>query len=658
MRLLATLLTLMLALPALAATTDPVEGQAVTARLITAEDGVSGATLSAGLALEMEPGWKTYWRTPGQVGLPPELDWSGSQNIADIALSYPAPERFVAFDIENYGYGEEVVFPLAITLENPDAPARLAVEATLLVCAEICIPETVSLSLDLPVGGTVDRASADLLARWIERVPGETGFTPDAVHLDDTALTLRATAEAPLSDPQVFPEHGEFGAFGPPDIRVDGRTLWARLPVTGPGEGPLDVTLVDGERAMTFRADLATTAPAPPASGQGIWTILAFALLGGFILNAMPCVLPVLSLKLASALQARDRALAEVRLGFLAAASGVIAFFATLALVLIGLRAAGVAVGWGVQFQQPAFLAVMVVLMILFAASLWGLWEAPLPSGVASAMGRAGGTGLRGDFATGAFAAVMATPCSAPFIGTAVAYALTSGAGTTLAVFLAMGAGLALPYLAVAARPGLVRRLPRPGPWMASVKAVLGGLLALAALWLLSVLWASAGPWPAVAVAAVAVAVLAALSLRRRRAMVAGGGLAAAILAAILVPGGSAPDPVAGGDWVRFDPARIEAEVAGGEVVFVDVTADWCLTCKANKRLVLDSAPVTEALQRTVAMRGDWTRPDPQIASYLESHGRYGIPFNAVYGPGAPEGVALPEILTEAAVLEALAAVR
>ncbi|MEM7490147.1 MAG: protein-disulfide reductase DsbD domain-containing protein, partial [Pseudomonadota bacterium] len=574
-RILAFLLAV-LAMPALAAVSPPVRGQAVTATLLTAEDGVAGRTLSAGLRLQLDEGWKTYWRAPGEVGLPPQIDWSGSENVADVTLAYPAPTRFEAFEIQNFGYGEEVVFPLTVTLADGAAPARLDLTADILVCADVCIPETLALTLDLPLGGGIDAAQAGVLADWVARVPGgaETGIALDAVHLDETTLTVRAVSDTPFVAPDIFSEMGPYAAFDAPDLRLseDGRTLWAALPVLSPGEGALDLTIVDGSRAATLGAALAPAAPAPPAGGPALWWVLAVAALGGLILNLMPCVLPVLSIKLASALQSADRPLARVRAGFLASAAGVLAFFAALALALVALRGAGVAVGWGVQFQQPIFLAFVIGLMTLFAASLFGAFEITLGSTAMTGMARTEGAGgWRGDFATGAFAALMATPCSAPFIGTAVTYALTSGPAETLAVFLAMGLGLALPYLAVAARPSLIRRLPRPGRWMATLRIGLGLLMLGAVAWLLTVLAGAAGPRVATVIGGLALALLVALKLGRA-GPVAGAGLAALVLAAALVP----PAPVGRvaslvGIWQPFDRDRIAAEVAAGEVVFVDV---------------------------------------------------------------------------------------
>jgi suppressor for copper-sensitivity B len=386
------------------------------------------------------------------------------------------------------------------------------------------------------------------------------------------------------------------------------------------------------------------------------------ALLGGFILNLMPCVLPVLSIKLLGLVEHAGRPRGAVRATSLATASGVVASFLALAALLIGLKAAGIAVGWGLQFQQPAFLAAMIVLLTLFACNLWGFFEIGLP-GWAGSLGA--GTAdrrddnLAGNFAAGAFATLLATPCSAPFLGTAVGFALASGPLEILAVFAALGVGLALPYLLVAAVPATARLLPRPGRWMLTLRRALGLLLVGTALWLLWVLRAQAGDGAAMLVAVLVGAGGLLLRFARRpllrRAAVAAS-LLAAVPAAALFAGGAAPKGVSVEGWASFDRDAIDRLVAEGKTVFVDVTADWCLTCQVNKKLVLQTEAVRALLTRpdVVAMRADWTRPDERIAAYLRSFGRYGIPFNAVYGPGAPTGVALSELLTADEVVGAL----
>jgi suppressor for copper-sensitivity B len=305
----------------------------------------------------------------------------------------------------------------------------------------------------------------------------------------------------------------------------------------------------------------------------------------------------------------------------------------------------------------------MVVLLTVFACNLLGLFEIVLPWRVMDAAGRAGGgRSLWGPFGTGVFATLLATPCSAPFLGTAIGFALTQDDATTLAMFAALGLGFAAPYLLVAAFPALAQLLPRPGRWMIVLKAVLAVALLATALWLVTVLSVQIGVEGAVAIG-VLMAILALLFWLRRRLPRA---LAAPVLAgmAIVLTGAfAAPEvldrpgsePAASAEWVAFDEAAIRTRVAAGEVVFVDVTAEWCLTCKVNEALVLTTPAIVEALAGTAAMRGDWTSPDPAIADFLAAHGRYGIPFNIVYGPAAPAGIILPELLTEDSVLDAIA---
>ena len=406
-------------------------------------------------------------------------------------------------------------------------------------------------------------------------------------------------------------------------------------------------------------------APGRSLALLGWVALLAFA--GGIILNAMPCVLPVLSIKLSSALKLADGSPGRIRNGFLMTALGTLVFMWVLAAIVLALQAFGFAVGWGTQFQNPYFLVFLIVVLGLFAASLLGLFEFSLPAGLSTRLANSGGQGYLGDFATGTFAAILATPCSAPLLGTAVAFALTGSAYEVMIIFTSMGLGLALPYLIVAARPGMISALPRPGRWMLAVKLILGLLLAGTAAWLFWVLMGVSSARLALWVGVLlGLAILALGAGRWWRGGHLAGRLAPAsaglmITVALFLPAMVAvQDRTAvideSIDWVTFERAEIPRLVSQGQVVFVDVTADWCLTCKANKTLVLDRAPVVDALAsaRVVAMQADWTRPDPRIQSYLEANGRFGIPFNIVYGPAAPEGIPLSEVLTPTMVMEAL----
>lgn len=661
------------------------DSPALTARLITAENGIrpGARTVSAALSLALGEGWKTYWRSPGEVGFPPEIDWTGSKNLAAAEFQYPAPTRFRAFGIENFGYEHAVTYPIQLTVGDPGAALTLKARVSVLVCSDVCIPLHFDLTLSLPPGTGIDQTSAAEIALWAARVPVD-GNSSDIVLRsadltdDQGALVVELERPAGWQDPDIFPELGDGTAFGASDIRLspDNSLLWARLPVLSLADppSPLALTVTDSDSAVTFGEVPLGAVPAEPPftiappgreAAVLIWiALLAFG--GGLILNAMPCVLPVLSIKLSSALKVATGSHRRIRFGFLATAFGTLSFMWALAALVLGLQSLGYAVGWGTQFQNPFFLVFLILVLGLFAASLFGLFEIPLPTGLATRLAGPGRDGYVRDFATGAFAAILATPCSAPLLGTAIAFALTGSVLDVFVVFSAMGIGLALPYLIVAAQPRLIAALPRPGRWMLVVKAVLGALLLATAAWLFWVLSGVSSPVLAGWVAAALIAAILGFAASRwgfpmaRWAplfAVPAVGAALALPAFINVEERVAPRDEAV-DWVGFERAEIARHVSQGHVVFVDVTADWCLTCKANKALVLDREPVVDALASpaVVAMQADWTRPDPQIQTYLEANGRFGIPFNIVYGPAAPEGLPLSEILTPGAVMEALEA--
>ncbi len=649
-------------------------------RLVSAVSGVGQAeTVALGLHFTMQPGWKVYWRSPGSGGLPPAIDWSGSGNAGEARVAWPAPKRFDVLGIESFGYSDEVVFPIQLRLERPGEPARLSAAVDYLTCREICIPYQATLRLDLPAGPAAPSPEAEIVARYLERVPGD--GAADRLRIasvglagsgDARMLVAEVRTDRPLAKPDLFVETAIPVDFAAPSVTAipGGARLAARIggdPATIASLAGTDVTLtlVDGDRSLETRLAVgAAAAPAPSAVPASVWlAMLATALLGGLILNLMPCVLPVLSLKLLGVVDAGGRQRAEVRRGFLAASAGILFSFLVLAGAAVGLKSAGLAVGWGIQFQEPWFLAAMATVLALFAANLWGWFEIPLP-GFAQAAANAPHRGLAGHFLTGALAAILATPCSAPFLGTAIGFALSRGAAEIFAIFAALGIGLALPYLAVAAFPGAATRLPRPGPWMVTVRRVLALAMVATCIWLLWVLANQQGPWTAaglalvLALGALLIGPLARLPAAWRTSVAA----ATLILFAVaVVPRLSAPPvppPVAAADtqWRPFDRGRIAGLVGEGRVVFVDVTADWCITCQVNKKLVLTRGMVADWLAQpmVVPMRADWTRPDAEIARFLADHGRYGIPFNIVYGPGTPDGAVLPELLTEGAVTDAL----
>ena len=646
-------------------------------RLIAANPSVGAdETIWLGLQFELQPHWKIYWRSPGDAGYPPQVDWTGSQNLAGTAVAWPAPERFTVLGLETMGYENAVVLPVTARLAKPGEALQLRAALRYLTCEIVCIPYETSLALDLPAGAAPQGATGfgALIARYRAKVPGDgtaVGLRLEGASLETgpkPVLTLALAADPPLEHPDAFVEGPDGVSFGAPVMVLDNPAHpLLKLRAFGTAENlaalpnrDLVITVVDGNRAMET-ATIPVVA-APPPELAALLPMMLTALVGGLILNLMPCVLPVLSLKLLGAVGHAIGGSRALRRGFLATAAGILLSFLLLAGVMIALRGAGVSVGWGLQFQQPVFLAGMAALTTLFAANLWGWFEVPLPRFIADRAPSASFEGsLAGNVAVGAFATLLATPCSAPFLGTAIGFAFAGSGLDILVIFATLGLGLALPYLAVAAAPGVARWLPRPGHWMIVLRRILGAALVGTAAWLIYVLSAEAGDRVALSVGAALAALLVslgALEASRLRALGASLAIAVAVVAAAMSP--AAPDTSAteGTDalWQRFDRPRIAELVSEGKVVFVDVTARWCLTCQANKRFVLDQADVRGSLAApgTVAMAADWTRPDPIIAAYLKSYGRYGIPFNVVYGPSAPQGIPLSELLTPGEVLSAL----
>ena len=603
-----------------------------TARLVSAVQGTGDlATIPVALHIMLQPGWKTYWRSPGDAGYPLQIDVSGSTNVAEAKVAWPVPHRFQLFGLQTFGYGEEVAFPLMVTPVTTGSPVALRAKIRYLVCEQICVPQDGDLALDLPQGDATPTSYAPLVNRFASLVPksGERlGWSLERVAIDQQSqLVVDAKSTGEVFDaPDVIVEGAPQFYFGPPkvELSIDRQTARLYVPVERLGKGgelqdsDLILTLLDGDRGMeTIARPVPILAAASISSWISLLPILGIALLGGLVLNIMPCVLPVLLLKLTGVLDLTGREQAQLRGAFLSTAAGIVTSFLVLAAGLAALKLAGASVGWGIQFQQPAFLALMAIVCLVFAANVWGLFQVPMPAFVGrvavTSAARPGNEHAK-SFFTGVLATALATPCSAPFVGTAVGFALSRGTTEIFAIFLALGLGLALPYIVVAGAPQLVGFLPRPGRWMRWLKGVLGLTLVGTAIWLMSIIGVQTG----------------------------------------ILNAGAATR----GDsyWIAFEEAAITDYVADNKVVFVDVTADWCITCQANKKLVIDQQPVAGRLEdgSVVAMQADWTNPDPAIANFLGRHGRYGIPFDIVYGPGAPAGIVLPELLTAEAVNAAL----
>ncbi|MBS4076430.1 thioredoxin family protein [Ameyamaea chiangmaiensis] len=661
-----------------------------TATLITDSDSIApGARLGVALRLALRPGWHTYWLNPGDAGEAPTLDVSlgGGAKGTGGTIEWPTPRRILESGLMAYAYVDDVVLPLHVDATAadgaPDGDVTIKAHAAWLVCADVCVPEKADFALTLRHGAPGPSAQAPLFARAEAARPVASPFeaviTPDA-HLILSGHGLGADV---VRDAWFMPDQpGQIDQAAPQPLRLSGDHLslgLRRLDGVKP-DMPQAGVLVIRDRAGEERALTVTARPGAAPAGmdadatrhQGLWRAVLLAFVGGAILNLMPCVFPVLAMKALALARLGGAGQAAQRRSALLYATGVIVSFAILGGGLMALRVAGDAVGWGFQFQSPAFVTGIAWLLFVMALNLSGMFEITIGAG-----GGGVRSGALGDLMTGVLAVIVASPCTAPFMGVAIAAALGSSAVSGLLIFVAMGVGLAAPSLALAVAPALASRMPRPGAWMDILRQALAFPLLGTCVWLLWVASLQAGP--GVVVVALGGAVGLALAawlfgLGQRAAMRDGARgrvrtLRAAALGLVLgvislLPGlehraAAEQSPGSGmattATTTPFTEARLASLRASGQPVFIDMTAAWCITCLVNERVALSAPSVRAAFDaaHVAVLRGDWTNRDAALGAFLQAHGRDGVPLYVFYPPHG-EAQILPQILTPGIVLDAL----
>ncbi|GAB3522709.1 protein-disulfide reductase DsbD family protein [Photobacterium alginatilyticum] len=644
--------------------------------MLTGQSDPQASTVEALLEVRLDTGWKTYWRSPGEGGVAPSIDWDLSNNLENVDWHWPMPKRYEFLGVETLGYKEHIVFPMTLHVEDMSKPVFLSGKLTMSSCTNICVLTDYELTLDFtPSKLSASQEAMHLYNQGMSQVPKQSSvISLDQISWDAGSRTLSvvATNSQGWQQPDVFidgsSQQAMDSSFRTPSIRIDGNQLIAQLEVTSWFGTPdllnqtLNATISDNDIAVEIPG-LVTDLPIPVNSSASLLEVIAIALLGGLILNVMPCVLPVLGMKLSTVISAKTLQQRQIRTQFLASAAGILVSFWLLAGFLIVLKLSGQTLGWGVQFQSPYFIAAMVLITGLFAANMFSLFEIRLSSNTNTWLASRGDSSYAGHFIQGMFATLLATPCSAPFLGTAVAFALGADIITLIAIFTALAIGMAAPWLVIAAFPTVARLLPKPGPWMNKLKTLFGFMMLATSLWLLSLMANFFSLW---LVSGIGVVLVIALlwrlgNVKGRKPVI----LTLAFLlfgtAGSLILGSVTADqwakPLrADHAWQPLDTKQIAQAVNQGKTVFVDVTADWCITCKANKVGVLLQDPVYSELDEDniVLMRGDWTRPSDYVTGYLQSNGRFGVPFNIVYGPSAPQGIPLPVILSSEEVIQAI----
>ena len=675
------LLSLLLALAG-AVAAAPLRTPHVEAELVAERGAIEpGRPLTVALRLKAIPGWHTYWRNPGDSGEPTKLAWNLPPGYVAGPIQWPHPERLPAGPLMNYGYENEVLLLTRIKVPQDAGagPVTLTAHATWLVCnPERCIPEEGTLGITLSAGPSAPSPWATAIERARAALPvpaadhGPWRFAARRSANGRVELDIAAPPGLAPKGLEFFPyQEGKVENAGAQTLSVQDEGLRLSIPPSSQPVGEWtrlagvlvasDAIGANGLRAIEIDVPVGAAA----AGGTlGLLAALLLAFAGGMLLNLMPCVLPVLSIKALGFAQPGNH-----RTHGLVYTAGVLASFWLLAGLLIGFKAAGAGLGWGFQLQSPLFVALLALLFFALALNLSGVFEfgSVLPGSVAGARA----TNRNADaFLTGVLAVVVASPCTAPFMGAALGYALAESAPGALLVFTALGLGMALPYLLVAWHPGWLARLPRPGPWMLRFKQFLAFPLYGTVVWLAWVLGVQAGLDAVILLLAALVALGAAAWLfglpaaRPLRVRVA-----AALLAALAVgltvpaardaaPAAPAAQQAAASPWEPWSRERMAALAGEGKPVFVDFTAAWCVTCQVNKQLVLERPDVLQAFRdRGVTLvRADWTRRDPAIAAALAELGRNGVPVYVLYRPGR-EPQLLPEILTREALFTALAAI-
>jgi thiol:disulfide interchange protein len=689
----------------------PVKTEHVEAELVSEHTAlVPGKPITLALHLKMAEGWHTYWRNPGDSGLPTTITWKLPDGVGVGAIQWPAPRALPTGPLVNYGYEGQVLLLTGLTVPRDAAVGstyRLAARADWLVCKDVCIPEGADLDISLPVSDRSDSypqwGSAIAAARAALPTPLQGWQVSARGEGAKVALTLTPPAGAADPGPLQFFPHDE-GRIEPSGRQVVARDASGAYTLALPaaiqlapdfkrvagvvtaGKGfvedgervaavTIDVPLVGAVTAgakassmATPTADIATPSGAGMGSELSLAAAVLLAFVGGLILNLMPCVFPVLSLKALHLAQGHAKPRVQ-RLQGIAFAAGVIATFVALAGLLLILRAAGEQLGWGFQLQSPPVVIGLAVLFFVLGLNLSGVFE--FASLVPSS---AGDWTARNPYVdsvlSGVLAVVIASPCTAPFMGAALGFAFAQPAVVTLGIFVALGMGMALPYTLLAWFPAWRRWLPRPGAWMERMKQALAFPLYATVAWLVWVLGAQVDNDAVVRLLVALIVIAMALwawrifkvGHRRPWAGVAAVALVSSVvIVSPLLRGGDieAPSAVAAaatGPWRAFTPTTVADLGSGGRPVFIDFTAAWCVTCQVNKRLVLNSPEIHEAFARrgVELVRADWTRRDPVITQALATLGRQGVPVYVLYRPGKTPLV-LPEILKKQIVLDALA---
>ncbi len=643
-------------------------GDSSKVRLISSYSQNNNKELLIGLEYEMDPGWKTYWKSPGDGGFAQNISWENSSNINNLEVLWPTPEKFQILGLTSLGYQNNVIFPLKLEITDESQDTFVNLQVNFLICKEICIPGDARVFLEIPAGNTELTDNLFIVERSLSFLP-EHNFDSSYINKinasvykdnDNSLIKIIAETDKSFYNTNIF-LHTPFGlpvVKNSLDYSSNNKLITAEFKyakdLISKEQFPIEIIVQDENHNFINIIDVKVNniSPRVKANNNYIYFIL-ISLLAGLILNVMPCVFPILSIKLMSVFSSEKK---NARVSFFTTAFGIIFSFILLGLIFLFLQYFKFSISWGMQFQQPYFLIFITLVIFLFMMNMFNQFEINLPSRVSNFSLLNSNNLYLKDFFNGFFATLMATPCSAPFVGTAITAAFTQNYLIGINIFLFMGIGMSSPYLLVAIFPQIVNFLPKPGKWMVYVKYFLGLLLLATVIWLSNILL----NFFSLSFLALSLILFLILTYRKKIPYFKNFITILILLGIFYLPSVKIlqNNPALKYDdrWLNFFEVDISQLVNKDEVIFLDITADWCATCQFNKVNVINSNKIIKLFEENniLLIRADWTRPNKMVNVFLEKYERFGIPFNAFFSKNYPDGVLLSELLSEKEILEAI----
>ena len=637
-------------------------------RLISAKTSIdNNDEVVLGLEYQLDPGWKTYWKSPGDGGFPQKIIWNKSNNIDELSIHWPIPKEFEILGFTSLGYEDKVIFPLNIKLKNKNKITNIILNINYLVCEDICIPGTANLFLEIKPGKGEFTEFFHEIEKSKSSLPNEDINISSIYNVNaklvknsnKVEINVYTESDQNFINPNIF-IHTPFGL---PNVKPINNYSYNSKKLNSifkfdaeqfsKNSFPLEVIIYDKNHNFHFIKNVSIEEKLYK-NKNSLFYIFLISIIGGFILNLMPCVFPVLSIKLLSVMNNDS---SRIRISFIYTAIGIIFSFFSLALFFVILKQIGISIAWGMQFQEPYFLIFILFILTLFCLNTAGLYEIKIPNFISNnKILSIGDNFFTKNFFNGFFATILATPCTAPFVGSAVTIAFTQNSTILFVIFILMGIGMSIPYIFVAISPKIILFFPKPGKWTVYIKYFLSILLAATIVWVLNILYNFYNEFFIIIFLLIVLFMFISFRLNYLKFSVS----ILSIIILLSIPLFSFFDQKKifklDNNWVDFKEVNIKEMIKNNENIFIDITADWCATCQFNKINILDNTKIKNLFNKNEIklVRADWTKPDKNIDIFLKKFNKFGIPFNAFFSSKYPDGIIMSEILTENEIIKSI----